>query len=79
MPVENTSQKVTYVILTAVISILLTLIFVKTYQKAEDAYASTCVNTTEIAVLKKADEAFVSGLKDINVKLDQILKISIRQ
>ena len=75
---NDVGQKVTYVALTAIISVLLTLIFIKTYQTAENAYAISCVNTTDIAVLKQVDKTFAEKLDTINAKLDQILKISVR-
>jgi len=75
---NDIGQKLTYTVMTAIVSILLTLIFVKTYQTAENAYAASCANTTDIAVLKQVDKTLTEKFDTIDKKLDQILKISVR-
>lgn len=70
---NDLGHKITFAILIAVVSMFLTIIFMKTYNLAEAANKRSYENDTDIAVLFKSYEMIEQRLELIDIKLDRIL------
>ena len=66
--------KLTYVVLTAVITLMLSAFFYKTYGMAEGALEKSNTNERDIAVLKQCTDDIGRRLIGIDSKLDKLLQ-----
>ena len=72
---QDVGLKIVYVILTAIITLLLTMFFSKTYSVAETALAMSNDNKTKVAVLEQCIKTIDLSLTKMDLKLDTLLLI----
>jgi len=71
---QDIGLKMVYVILTAIITLLLSAFFNKTYDMAQDAYGMAQENRKNIAVAEQCYKDIDRRLTSIDYKLDKLLK-----
>ena len=71
---QDIGLKIVYVIFTALITLLLSVFFNKTYTIAETALAMGNENKTNIAVIQQCIKGIDSSLAKMDIKLDTLLK-----
>jgi len=72
---QDIGLKIVYVILTAMITLLLSVFFNKTYTIAEQALAMGGENKKDIAVIQQCIKGIDLALTKIDIKLDTLLMI----
>jgi len=65
--------KLVYVILTAIITFLLSIIFFETYRKAETAIVLSNSNKADIMVTQEVNKSINKNLENLNCKVDRLL------
>jgi hypothetical protein len=70
---KDVGLKLVYVILTAIITFLMSIIFFKTYEKAEAALTLGNDNKKDIAVMQSCIVSVNSTLMKMDVKLDKLI------
>ena len=72
---QDVGLKLVYVVLTAIITLLLSLFFNKTYNLAETAAAVGSENKKDIAVLQQCIKGIDLSLAKMDIKLDTLLSV----
>ena len=70
---QDVGLKMVYVILTAIITLLLSVFFNKTYSLAEEAYEKSYTNQKDVAVLNQCYKDIDRRLIGIDFKIDTVL------
>jgi hypothetical protein len=65
--------KLVYVILTAIITFLLSIVFFETYRKAEAAIVLGNSNKADIMVTQEVNKSINKNLENLNCKVDRLL------
>ena len=71
---QDVGLKMVYVILTAIITLLLSVFFNKTYDMANSAYGMAQDNKKDIAVTQQCYKDIDRRLASIDFKLDKLIK-----
>jgi hypothetical protein len=75
---QDVGLKIVYVILTALITLLLTVFFNKTYTIAEQALAMSNDNKKDVAVIQQCIKGIDLSLTKMDLKLDTLLTLKSR-
>jgi len=70
---RDVGLKIVYVILTAIITFLMAIVFFETYRKAEAALVLSNDNKKDIAVMQTCIASVNSTLTKMDIKLDKLL------
>ncbi len=70
---KDVGLKMMYIILTAIITFLLSIVFFETYRKAEASLVASNENKKDIAVLKECVSSVNGTLSKMDNKLDALL------
>lgn len=70
---KDVGLKIIYVILTAIITFLMSIVFFETYRKAEGALVLGSENKKDIAVVQETIKSIGKNFDTVNGKLDLLL------